>query len=79
MSVFSDDGFESWISYLLGCITNHCARCSFDFIVPVSLETDWHVSLLENLHSHPAPDNQMFEITMGVKKIRRFNSFNFGV
>ena len=31
----------------------------------VSLETDWHVSFLENFRSHPAHGNQRFEITMG--------------
>ena len=37
-------------------------------LCPVSLEKYWHVSFLENFHSQPSPDNQRFEITMGVKK-----------
>ena len=46
----------------------------------VPLETDWHVSFLENVHSHPAPGNQRFEITMGwgVKTLS-FYPLHFGV
>ena len=39
-------------------------------LCPVSLETNWHVSFIENFHSHPAPGNQRFEITMGGQKIK---------
>ena len=45
---------------------------------PVPLGTDWHVSFLENFHSHPAPGNQRFEMTMGDQK-KFFNPFHFGV
>ena len=40
---------------------------------PVPLETDWHVSFLENFHSQPAPGNQRSEMAMGGQKIMFFN------
>ena len=46
---------------------------------PVHLGTDCHVLFLENFHSHPAPGNQTFEMTMGGQKINFFNPFHFGV
>ena len=46
---------------------------------PVFLETDWHVSFVENLYSYLAPGNQRFEITMGGQKNNFFDPFHFGV
>ena len=37
---------------------------------PVPLGTAWHVSFLENFHSHPATGHQRFEMTMGGQKIK---------
>ena len=55
--------------WILGCITYHVTRCSYDFIMPIYTETHSHVSFF-NFHPHPARGNQSFEITLGGQKIR---------
>ena len=46
---------------------------------PACLETDWHVSFLENFCSYLAPGNKGFEITIGCQKNEAFKPFDFYV
>ena len=66
----------------VGCITRgifstmHCAPMILS--CPVYMGTHWHVSFFLNLHPHPAPGNQSFEITMMGQKIKYWQSFHIG-
>ena len=68
-----------------GCMSSrayHLPRCEVFLMIlscPVSLETDRHVSFLENFRSHPGPGNQRFQITMGRSKIKFVNLFDYRV
>ena len=46
---------------------------------PVPLETDWHISFLENIRLHPAYGNQKFEIAMGGQGKKFYKSLYFGI